>query len=302
MAGDTITKTSNISFGSTAYPILPASNCIQWVIIGIIECLAIVILNLITVVLFVKQHQLQRRSRYLIIHLAIIDLSWRSLWSSFHHKWNVQPLFPLGVVWSFHFIVSIFPVASLVNLAAISLDRFYATFFPFKHRSIKKWVNGAFIAAIWLIASLGETFQLVLILYLKVDRRIRGIVTCTFNAFFLFVICVSYTAVLIKVRLSPSRHHRGATNRERKLTTTLIWVTFASLLSWLPFNVFAILSSFNKAISTWLWADNAAVTLVGANSLANPIVYAIRMPEFRAGVRNILCKVPNRTRPVALPL
>ena len=74
MAGDTITKTSNISFGSTAYPILPASNCIQWVIIGIIECLAIVILNLITVVLFVKQHQLQRRSRYLIIHLAIIDL------------------------------------------------------------------------------------------------------------------------------------------------------------------------------------------------------------------------------------
>lgn len=74
MAGDTITKTSNISFGSTAYPILPASNCIPWVIIGIIECLAIVILNLITVVLFVKQHQLQRRSRYLIIHLAIIDL------------------------------------------------------------------------------------------------------------------------------------------------------------------------------------------------------------------------------------
>lgn len=303
MAGDTITKTSNISFGSTAYPILPASNCIQWVIIGIIECLAIVILNLITVVLVVKQHQLQRRSRYLIIHLAIIDLLVGGASGPlFIINGMSNPCFHWELSEAFIFIVSIFPVASLVNLAAISLDRFYATFFPFKHRSIKKWVNGAFIAAIWLIASLGETFQLVLILYLKVDRRIRGIVTCKFNAFFLFVICVSYTAVLIKVRLSPSRHHRGATNRERKLTTTLIWVTFASLLSWLPFNVFAILSSFNKAILTWLWADNAAVTLVGANSLANPIVYAIRMPEFRAGVRNILCKVPNRTRPVALPL
>ena len=40
-----------------------------------IECLAIAILNIITIVVFVKnKRQLQRRSTYLIIHLAIVDL------------------------------------------------------------------------------------------------------------------------------------------------------------------------------------------------------------------------------------
>lgn len=141
MAGDTITKTSNISFGSTAYPILPASNCIQWVIIGIIECLAIVILNLITVVLFVKQHQLQRRSRYLIIHLAIIDLLVGGASGPlFIINGMSNPCFHWELSEAFIFIVSIFPVASLVNLAAISLDRFYATFI---HSSIDQSRNGS---------------------------------------------------------------------------------------------------------------------------------------------------------------
>ena len=52
-----------------------ASECIPWLVVLIIECLAIVILNTITVVVFVKKkRQLQRRSTYLIIHLAIVDL------------------------------------------------------------------------------------------------------------------------------------------------------------------------------------------------------------------------------------
>ena len=48
---------------------------IPWLVVLIVECLAIVILNIITIVVFVKKkRQLQRRSTYLIIHLAIVDL------------------------------------------------------------------------------------------------------------------------------------------------------------------------------------------------------------------------------------
>lgn len=38
------------------------------------ECLAIFTLNIVTIIVFVRQHQLQRRSTYLIIHLATVDL------------------------------------------------------------------------------------------------------------------------------------------------------------------------------------------------------------------------------------
>ena len=53
---------------------LPASHCIPWFgVLGTV-CLAIVILNIIAIIIFVKQRRLQRKSTYLIIHLAIVDL------------------------------------------------------------------------------------------------------------------------------------------------------------------------------------------------------------------------------------
>ena len=56
-------------------PFSSASQCIPWLVVLIIECLAIVILNIITIVVFVKKkRQLQRQSTYLIIHLTIVDL------------------------------------------------------------------------------------------------------------------------------------------------------------------------------------------------------------------------------------
>ena len=53
---------------------LPNSDCIPWLAVLILECLAIVILNIIAIIVFVKQRQPRRQSRYLIIHLAIVDL------------------------------------------------------------------------------------------------------------------------------------------------------------------------------------------------------------------------------------
>ena len=53
---------------------LPNSDCIPWLVVLSTECLAIVILNFITIIVFVKQRQLQRQSTYLIIHLTIVDL------------------------------------------------------------------------------------------------------------------------------------------------------------------------------------------------------------------------------------
>ena len=53
---------------------LPNSDCIPWLPVLILECLAIVVLNIITIIVFVRQRQRQRQSTYLITHLAIVDL------------------------------------------------------------------------------------------------------------------------------------------------------------------------------------------------------------------------------------
>ena len=46
----------------------------------------------------------------------------------------------------------------------------------------------------------------------------------------------------------------------------------------------------------------ALTALVGANSLANPIVYAIRLPEFRAGISEIFRRTPSTSCQAELPL
>ena len=59
-------------------PRLPDSDCIPWLAVLVLECLAIVILNITTITVFVKQRQLRRQSTYLIIHLTIVNQCFNS--------------------------------------------------------------------------------------------------------------------------------------------------------------------------------------------------------------------------------
>ena len=134
-----------------------ASQCIPWLVVLIIECLVIVILNIITIVVFVKKkRQLQRRSTYLIIHLAIVDLLVGAVSGPLQIKHRMALNCPLwkfrrDTIWSnllsFAF-AHLFSFASLTNLIAISLERLHATFYPFRHRFVRKRVYRATIIVI----------------------------------------------------------------------------------------------------------------------------------------------------------
>ena len=132
----------------------PTSSCIPWCAVLSIECLAIVILNITTITVFVKQRQLQRKSTYLIIHLAIADLLVGAISGTMQVHAVMADCY--GEIWDITFsrislaIRPFFPFASLVNLAFISLERVHATYRPFKHRLIKKWSYGLVIAFIYL--------------------------------------------------------------------------------------------------------------------------------------------------------
>ena len=306
MATNTINSTSNISYEQTISNTISTSDCISWFFVGITECLAIVILNIITIIVFVKQRQLQRRSTYLIIHLAIVDLLVGAVSAPVI---TVQEMSYFCYEWKYHTIIlhfdNLFPLTSVVSLAVISLERLHATFRPFNHRVIKKWVYGITISAIWLITVCGQSF----LAFSNPVVTVELFTKLTYWLVSLFVICVSYISICIKVRCSANPQRHGATNRERKLTATLIWVTLVSLLTWLPYAVFLCLLSFHtKAMSNFLsersffYINMALLVLVGANSLANPVVYAIRLPEFKAGVVKIFHRAPNHTRSADVPL
>ena len=125
----------------------------------------------------------------------------------------------------------------------------------------------------------------------------------------LVLVCLCYISIFIKVRGSRQHQLHGVAGlRERKLTSTSFLVTFASLLTFLPVLIFgAMILSRIISIpnwSTYLQINATILTLFLANSLINPILYAVRMPEFRAGISKLLfCRTSQDHRnPVEHPL
>ena len=293
-------------------PFSSASQCIPWLVVLIIECLAIVILNIITIVVFVKKkRQLQRRSTYLIIHLAIVDLLVGAVSGPLQIEIGMSQFCPLWnyrrkTTWSLHIsfaFVHLFSFTSLTNLIAISLERLHATFCPLRHRFVSKWVYRAIIIVIWLIPIVREAAQIFLweIGYFEV---INAYLYLPFYAVSLLVICVSYILIIIKARCSRHPKFHSRSRRERKLTGTALIVSLVSSLCFLPAIIYLAYLGFSFTYFMNFHINMAVVILFLANSLVNPIIYALRMPGFREGLLQLVYKVPDLSRiaPANLPL
>ena len=293
-------------------PFYSASQCIPWLVVLIIECLAIVIFNIITIVVFVKEkRQLQRRSTYLIVHLAIVDLLVGVVSGPLQIELVIGRLCSLWkyrrkTIWS-HYLsfafLHLFSFISLTNLIAISLERLHAIFCPFRHRFVRKWVYRVIIIFIWLIAIVRETAQIFL--WEIADLMVIDIyLYILFYAVSLIVICVSYILIVIKVRCCRHPQFHSRSKRERKLTGTALIVSVVSLLCLLPTMIFVacLRSSFSCLMNFHI--NLAGIIIFLANSLVNPIIYSLRMPGFREGLLQLVYRAPNLSRiaPTNLPL
>ncbi|XP_068707002.1 histamine H2 receptor-like [Montipora foliosa] len=284
-------------------------ECITWMTVGLAESVAIVTLNLCTIIVFTRNRNLRKRSTYLVINLAVIDMLVGGVAVYLLFYW-------VGVfcnVWRGHLnehlayytatrLLIFFPGMSLLNLTIIALERAYATFRPFKHRVLKKRVYGLLIVFVWVIMAL----SIFLNLKYPVEKVTDTYLKIAFGSFDLLIICVSYSSIVIKVRCGAQPQHHGAASRERKLTMTLLIVSVASLLVNLPAIIFAILLKFKMPFPVEGNIYDALWFSVCANSLVNPILYAIRMPEYRSTLPALFRKkstLRNRERRVVdLPL
>ena len=289
-----------------------SSECITWFAVNLTVCVAIVTVNLLSIVLFIKNRSLRTRAMYLVINLTIADM-FVGGFSHFHlFRLLSCPIFDimeknlsleLEVITDFLFVW--FPLTSLTTIAAISLDRMHATIRPFSHRLIKKWVYGVTIAGVWVLAAMVSTACSILRHYGEEWSHHLYLLE-SFHCLCLFVICVSYSSIVVKFLCGAHPQHHGAANRQRKLTVTLFIMTILSLLLWLPYAVYIFLlwqSSIMKFLSVQelLRFDLSLIILYFMNSLVNPIVYTIRMPEFRKALL-LLFKRQRRQNARDIPL
>ena len=197
-----------------------------------------------------------------------------------------------------------FPLVSLTNIAVISLERFHATFRPFRHRLIKRWVYVVAIAVVWIFPAV------IRVLGMLYETRYMYNHLYLFESYCclcLIVTFVSYTSIFFKSRFGahPQRHCAAAL-RQRKLTVTLFITTLVSLLLWLPYNISVFLKSTHAIIldslsfSEYFRLNYSLNFLFFANSLVNPILYAIRMSDFKKALVSLFRR--HQRENAAIPL
>lgn len=196
---------STVKRKEKTYLMFSLSECIPWITVGLAESVAIVTINLIAIIVFVKNRNLRKRGTYLMINLAIVDMLagvsaginlfyfagnyYCNLW-----KWYSYKDWEYYIVFTPEFL---FPVASLINITAIALERFHATFWPHRYRVIKKWKYTIIIAVVWITAGLVFITCAVLIEFTRPSYYIHF--SISFYLICLLIICVSYARIVIKV-------------------------------------------------------------------------------------------------------
>ena len=290
-----------------------SSECIAWLTVLNIEAVAIVTMNALTIIIYLKERILRKRSMYLVISLAVADMfvTYNLIVESLVLG-NVCNLWTINLYRSDEISIVIssliyfFPLASLTNLAAISLERMHATFRPFKHRLMKKKIFGAAVTGVWFTAALpiAITFS-TLFLGRSDNTNVSPLQASYFALLFccLLIIVVSYTSIAIKVYCGTHPQHHGAIRRERKLTKTLFIVTIVSSILMMPFTIFWFLvyvtsGEMVETISheTWPHLKLSLQCLFYANSLINPLLYALKMPQFKRALFLLLrCRSRSET-------
>ena len=277
-----------------------SSECIIWFAAFLAVAVAIVTVNLLSIILFIKNSNLRTHGMYLVINLTVVDILVGGISTinllSINTYIGCKTAVIVRLPWEGNkitfFIFYWFPLTSLTNITVMSLERIHATFRPFRHRVIKKWVYGVTICVVWVLAGMISTAIMMLLLFDKESLRLQCL-SQSYCLLCLFVICACYASIIVKICCGARPQHHGAARRQRKLTVTLLIMTIVSLLLWLPYAIATFVFHTTDSIRSLPFTKGmrlnlSLLLLFYINSFVNPVVYTIRMPKFRKALL-LLC-------------
>ena len=277
-----------------------------WFAAFIIQCSVIFLLNAFTLAIYTRNRHLRKHSTYLIINLTVADLlvGLALVLSSFFVPDKLERDLELKQTFSWQSFVYLasaylFPVASLANISLISLERLHATLFPFRHCLIGKRVYLTTICCSWLFSlTLSSVFSLL-------DLRASPAFPYVFASYIflsLLILTVSYVIIISTVKNNPPSPNAGpALSKERKLTVTLFTVTVVSVLTILPWVIWIVIAHHIQSKlchAVFLRIHHSFEVLYFFNSIVNPLIYAIRMQEFRKAARKLFSTKTSELGPV----
>ena len=115
----------------------------------------IVMGNVLTIILFAGEKKLRKKSLFLVVNMALADVMLGAvslpLWVYFlvgpyYLLWTAKTNAP--IYYCFHFLDTTFSQSSLISAVFISCERFYAVYWPLKHKTLS---TRAYSIAIFMV-------------------------------------------------------------------------------------------------------------------------------------------------------
>ncbi|CAI9729253.1 melanocortin receptor 4-like [Octopus vulgaris] len=216
-------------------------------------------------------------------------------------------------------------LTNLLNLAAMALDHYIAINIPLKHSYLMDRRHvGILIAGVWVLGSLCG-FSDFLLPFTPLYKNCRNqkflnycdTIKCTmfepnFVLFAVVILCLFemvflYSQVFITIYRYPQLQTRHAPNirRNNKGLVTTIIILLSYIICWLPYCLMELTMTIVSATNLpdmmnyyqiSQQAQYYLYNLIALNSIFDPLIYAIRMPDMQNSYRRLLrmCKCKKR--------
>jgi len=185
---------------------------IAWCIAFALEAIITVLGNLVTIILFAVNKNLRKKCLLLVVNMAFADLLFGAVFlplyiyflGGYHQLWTAR----LNTTFYMFFNVTqtLFLQVTIISAALISCERFYAVYWPLKHRtlSLRGYRIAIFIS--WASAALFST-----IFHLQgfsVTSREFAFSVLSYFLVYFFIICGCNTGIWIKFQNVNIALHR----------------------------------------------------------------------------------------------
>lgn len=285
--------------GGGAFSNLSSESVIVACFFYTIIALVAVFGNLMVVIAFFINDKLRTVTNYFVLGLAAADILvgaisvplWMYILNYYADQKKIDQRFAnLNILYTT--LDSFAGISSILHLMAISMERYFCVGWAVKHRNMPKYVYYIALFLVWFISALAACIKLMIPNIKSEDR-----VLLTFVVFFLLpltIIVVAYAAIwkiaMTRMNNNPSKR---SLKREIRTATTIAFVIGFFLVAWTPFFVSLVVVVYcpiTKCPFNWS-ATIFYKVLHYSNSSINPVVYGVRIPEFRKTFKFIFKRI-----------
>ena len=272
---------------------------VWWASAYLMQGVLILIGNALTIAVFRKRRAALKKPSLLLINMSFADLlvGVGEIVLSAYALLRVEVVDHLALAIVSWITFSI--TASIATLAVIAVERAFAVIKPLQHRAAPTAYYHRAIGLVWGLAIIVVTlFGLYIEQVFPYTR---------------FVVVVIYSSCLLTIALSYFMIWRSLSNkqmghlnvhgqeRNANLAKTLSILTLVSMCCWFPIQVLTLLPSAKIFVHAGP-IHLCFVFLEFMNSLFNPVVYVLRMPDFRQELKRLFVGKCCRDRQEVMPM